>query len=134
MFDLAGSMVIPIQRTFDDLGTPLHEVAFCVLDLETTGATPADCEITEVGAVKYIAGELAGTFDTLVNPGMPIPPTITVLTGITQAMVIEAPRIEEVLPALLEFIGTAVIVGHNIRKSTRARSRSIWATDRRLSP
>ena len=108
-------MAIPVQRTFDDLGTPLHQVAFCVLDLETTGGSPADCEITEIGAVKYVGGELVGTFDTLVNPGAPIPPTITVLTGITQAMVIDAPRIEEVLPALLEFIGTAVIVGHNVR-------------------
>ena len=108
-------MAVPVQRTFDDLGTPLHEVAFCVLDLETTGGSPADCEITEVGAVKYVGGELIGTFETLVNPGAPIPPTITILTGITQAMVIDAPRIEEVLPSLLEFIGTAVIVGHNIR-------------------
>jgi DNA polymerase-3 subunit epsilon len=108
-------MAIPIQRTFHDLGTPLHEVAFCILDLETTGGSPATCEITEVGAVKYLAGELVGTFDTLVNPGAPIPPTITVLTGITQAMVIEAPRIEEVLPSLLEFVGNSVIVGHNVR-------------------
>ncbi|MDJ0664079.1 MAG: DEDD exonuclease domain-containing protein [Acidimicrobiia bacterium] len=108
-------MAFPIQRTFDDLGTPLHEVTFCVLDLETTGATPASCEITEVGAVKYVAGELVGAFDTLVNPDAPIPPTITVLTGITQAMVIDAPRIAEVLPSLLEFIGNAVIVGHNVR-------------------
>lgn len=108
-------MTIPLQRTFDDLGTPLHELTFCVLDLETTGGSPATCEITEVGAVKYEAGELVGTFDTLVNPGAPIPPTITILTGITQAMVIEAPRVEEVLPSLLEFIGTAVIVGHNVR-------------------
>ena len=46
---------------------------------------------------------------------MPIPPTITVLTGITQAMVVDAPKIGEALPALLEFIGGAVIVGHNIR-------------------
>ena len=108
-------MAVPIQRTFDDLGTPLHEVAFCVLDLETTGGSPATCEITEVGAVKYVGGELVGTFDTLVNPGAPIPPTITILTGITQAMVIDAPDIGEVLPSLLEFIGTAVIVGHNVR-------------------
>ena len=78
MFDLAFLVAIPIQRTFDDLGTPLHEVSFCVLDLETTGATPADCEITEVGAVKFVGGEHAGTFETLVNPGAPIPPTITV--------------------------------------------------------
>jgi DNA polymerase-3 subunit epsilon len=94
---------------------PLHAVPFCVLDLETTGATAADCEITEIGAVKFVGGEPAGTFQTLVNPGGEIPPFITVLTGITQAMVIEAPTISEALPAFLEFIGDAVIVGHNVR-------------------
>ncbi len=103
------------QRTFDDMEAPLHAVPFCVLDLETTGATAADCEITEIGAVKFVGGEPAGTFQTLVNPGMEIPPFITVLTGITQAMVIEAPTISEALPAFLEFIGDAVIVGHNVR-------------------
>ena len=96
-------------------GRPLSEVTFVVLDLETTGASPDDCAITEVGAVKYRGGELLGRFETLVNPGVPIPPFITVLTGITEAMVLPAPRIDEVLPPLLEFIGGAVIVGHNIR-------------------
>ena len=103
------------QRSFADMGAPLHEVPFCVLDLETTGGAPSVCEITEIGAVKYVGGELTGTFQTLVNPGVPIPPMITVLTGITQIMVIEAPHIGEALPAFLEFIGDAVIVGHNIR-------------------
>ncbi len=103
------------QRTFEDMGAPLHEVPFCVLDLETTGATAADCEITEIGAVRFHGGEPMGTFQTLVNPGSEIPPFITVLTGITQAMVIEAPMIDEALPSFLEFIGDAVIVGHNIR-------------------
>ncbi len=103
------------QRRFDDMGASLHTVPFCVLDLETTGATAADCEITEIGAVKYVGGELDGTFQTLVDPGVEIPPFITVLTGITEAMVIQAPPIEQALPAFLEFIGEAVIVGHNIR-------------------
>lgn len=103
------------QRTFGDMEAPLHAVPFCVLDLETTGATAADCEITEIGAVKFLGGDLAGSFQTLVNPGTEIPPYITVLTGITQAMVIEAPMIEEALPAFLEFIGDSVIVGHNVR-------------------
>jgi DNA polymerase III subunit epsilon len=103
------------QRRFDDMGAPLHTVPFCVLDLETTGATAADCEITEIGAVRYVGGEPDGTFQTLVDPGVEIPPFITVLTGITQAMVLRAPSIEVALPAFLEFIGDAVIVGHNIR-------------------
>lgn len=108
-------MAIAFQPSFDDLSTPLFDVTFCVLDLETTGATPADCEITEIGAVKYKGGELLGTFQTLVDPGLPIPPSITVLTGITEAMVIDAPPIDAALPSFLEFIGNAVVVGHNVR-------------------
>lgn len=104
-----------MQRSFEEMGTPLFEVPFCVLDLETTGGSPAGCEITEIGAVKYQGGDLLGTFQTLVNPGLAIPPTITLLTGITQAMVIDAPPIAEALPGFLEFIGDAVIVGHNVR-------------------
>ena len=104
-----------MQRSFDDLGSPLFEVTFAVIDLETTGAGPESCAITEVGAVKYRGGECLGVFHTLVNPGAAIPPAITYLTGITEAMVGPAPRIEAVLPSLLEFVGDAVIVGHNVR-------------------
>ena len=103
------------QLTLDDLGAPLPDVTFCVIDLETTGGSPTQCGITEIGAVKLRGGECLGTFQTLVNPGCAIPPEITVLTGITHSMVMPAPRIEQVLPALLEFVGEAVIVGHNVR-------------------
>src|SRR5690349_21696382 len=95
------------------MGTPLREVTFVVLDLETTGGAPDGDGITEIGAVKVLGGEQLGEFGTLVNPGSAIPPFITVLTGITEAMVAPAPRIEQALPALLEFIGDAVFVAHN---------------------
>jgi DNA polymerase-3 subunit epsilon len=110
-----GSDVIAFQPSFDDLSTPLFDVTFCVLDLETTGGSPASCEITEIGGVKYRGGDLLGTFQTLVDPGLAIPPSITVLTGITQAMVFDAPDITTALPSFLEFIGDSVIVGHNVR-------------------
>jgi DNA polymerase-3 subunit epsilon len=113
--DAAPARGAPRQATLDDLGTPLSEVTFVVLDLETTGGSPATEHITEIGALKLRGGELLGTFETLVNPGVPIPPLITVLTGITEAMVLPAPRIDEVLPAFCEFLRDAVIVGHNIR-------------------
>jgi DNA polymerase-3 subunit epsilon len=103
------------QRSFDDLGAPLYAVTFCVIDLETTGGSAETCGITEIGAVKTTGGEWSGTFQTMVNPGMAVPPEITVLTGITESMVLPAPRIESVLPSLLEFVGDAVIVGHNVR-------------------
>lgn len=105
-----------MQRTFDELGRPLAEVTFVVVDLETTGGSPAGGdEITEFGAVKLRGGECLGTFQTLVNPGVAIPPSITYLTGITHAMVLPAPRVDAVLPGFLEFLGDAVIVGHNVR-------------------
>ncbi len=105
----------PRQQTLDELGTPLAEVTFVVVDLETTGGSPYADAITEIGALKLRGGELLGRFETLVNPGVPIPPLITVLTGITESMVLPAPPIAEVLPAFLEFARDAVIVGHNIR-------------------
>ena len=107
--------VLAGQRSFDDLGSPLHSVTFCVVDLETTGGSAADCGITEIGAVRLRGGECLGTFQTLINPGVAIPPSITFLTGITEAMVVPAPRIEEVLSSLIEFIGGSVLVGHNLR-------------------
>ena len=104
-----------VQGSFDDLGTPLRDVTFCVVDVETTGGSAADGAITEIGAVKLRGGECLGTLQTLVNPGQAIPPQITVLTGITQAMVAPAPRMPAVLPSFLEFLGDAVLVGHNVR-------------------
>lgn len=101
------------QLAFDELGTPLRDTTFVVFDLETTGTRPGPDGITEIGAVKVRAGEVLGEFATFVNPGMPIPPQIVELTGITSAMVYDAPRIERVLPAFLEFISGAVLVAHN---------------------
>src|SRR4051812_15428801 len=99
-----------LRRSSDDLGKPLSDVRFVVIDLETTGTGPLQSAITEVGAVKLRGGECLGTFSTLVNPGAAIPPEVTYLTGITEAMVVPAPTIDAVLPSLLEFVGDAVIV------------------------
>jgi DNA polymerase-3 subunit epsilon len=102
-----------VQGTLDELGTPLAEVTFVVVDLETTGGSPAGAHITEVGAVKVRGGEVIGEFQTLVNPAEPIPPFISVLTGITNQMVAGSPRIDSVLPAFLEFARHSVLVAHN---------------------
>ncbi len=110
-----GRTVPVAQRSFEELGTPLYDVPFCVVDVETTGGAPGVDAITEIGAVRLRGGETTGTFQTLVNPGREIPATITILTGITHAMVVDAPPMAEVLPTFLEFLGGAVIVGHNVR-------------------
>jgi len=102
-----------VQPTFDELGEPLREVTFVVVDLETTGGSPTSSCITEIGAVRVRGGEVLGQFQTLVDPGSTIPPFITVLTGISDAMVVAAPRIEAALPAFLEFAAGSVLVAHN---------------------
>ena len=93
----------------------LCDVEFCVVDLETTGGSNEYDAITEIGAVKYRGGEETGRFTTLVNPLCAIPPFITVLTGITETMVANAPTVDEVLDSLVEFIGDSVLVAHNAR-------------------
>ncbi|CCG03025.1 DEDD exonuclease domain-containing protein [Blastococcus saxobsidens] len=101
------------QVTIDEVGTPLAQVTFVVVDLETTGGSPKDSAITEIGAVKVRGGQVLGEFQTLVDPGHAIPPYISVLTGITSSMVAAAPRIGSVLPSFLEFARGAVLVAHN---------------------
>jgi DNA polymerase III subunit epsilon len=100
------------QLTFDELGTPLRATTFVVFDLETTGVSDEDT-VTEIGAVKVRGGEFVGEFATLVDPGRGIPPEVISLTGITDAMVYTAPRLDTVLPAFLEFARGAVLVAHN---------------------
>ena len=99
--------------TFDDLGTSLSDVTFVIVDLETTGGAPVDAGITEIGAVKVRGGQRLGEFQTLVNPGQPIPPFVASLTGITDALVANAPRLPTVLPLFLDFARDAVLVAHN---------------------
>ena len=108
------SEVEAVQGSFDELGRSLSDLTFCVVDLETTGGSAAKgSRITEFGAVKVCGGEVVGEFQTLVNPDEIIPAFITVLTGITNQMVIGAPRIAEVLPSFLEFARGSVLVAHN---------------------
>jgi DNA polymerase-3 subunit epsilon len=97
--------------------TRLSETTFAVLDLETSGGSPkSGAGITEIGVVKVRGGTVLGTFQSFIDPGHSLPPFITQLTGITDEMLLSAPYIDEVLPTLFEFLGTAdetVLVAHN---------------------
>ncbi len=106
------------QLSFDLASVSLRETTFVVVDLETTGGrATSDGDdfdaITEIGAVKVRGGAVLGELATLVDPGRSIPPQIVSLTGITSAMVCNAPKIDTVLPAFLEFARGAVLVAHN---------------------
>ena len=83
------------------------------MDLETTGWSPEAAAITEVGAVRVRGGLRQGEFASLVNSGMPVPPGIKALTGITDLMLAAAPRLGAVLPGLLDFAQGCVLVAHN---------------------
>ncbi|WP_328593446.1 DEDD exonuclease domain-containing protein [Lolliginicoccus suaedae] len=108
----AGQMSLP------ELEETLRDTTFVIVDLETTGGSPENDSITEIGAVKVRGGARIGEFATLVNPQRDIPPYIIELTGITTAMVREAPPINEVLPAFLEFARGSILVAHNARFDT----------------
>ncbi|MGZ5353414.1 MAG: DEDD exonuclease domain-containing protein [Actinomycetota bacterium] len=105
-------LVEAFQTTLDE-AVPLAEATFVVVDLETTGGSPVDSRITEIGAVKLRGGERLGAFASLVNPQAQIPRSITYLTGIDDAMVADAPSIASVIPAFAEFARGCVFVAHN---------------------
>jgi predicted DnaQ family exonuclease/DinG family helicase len=91
---------------------------FVILDLETTGLDPNNDRIIEIGALRFIDGKESGTFETLINPEIPIPDFITRLTGITDQKVQSAPRIDAVIQSLLEFISDSPLIGHQINFDT----------------
>lgn len=90
-----------------------HFNDYVVIDIETTGLSPKTHEIIEIGAVKVVDGDVADTFQQLIKPYGGVPTFIEGLTGISNAMVKDAPDIDEVLPLFVDFIGDAVLVAHN---------------------
>ena len=104
----------------DDLyptrGTPFADVPFLVVDVETTGISAwSGDRITEVAAVYVKGGKVREAFQSLVNPGRPIPPFITRLTGIDDAMVRHAPSFGEIAGELAQQMVGRVFVAHNAR-------------------
>ena len=104
-----------LQETSVAPETRLEELDYVVVDVETTGASPASGDrITEIAAIEVTGGEVVGEFSTLVNPGRPIPPWISRLTGITAEMVEDAPPFEEVADLVRERLEGRVFVAHNV--------------------
>jgi DNA polymerase III subunit epsilon len=106
--DTVGSHARP-----DTADVPLRDLSFTVVDVETTGWSPEEAGITEVGAVLVRRGEVVAEFTSLVNPGTPVPASITELTGISDQMLAVAPPAAAVLPGLLAFAEGSVLAAHN---------------------
>lgn len=87
---------------------------YTVLDLETTGLNPVTDLIIEYAAIKVRNNQVVDTFQSLCDPGFPIPPQIEMITGITTEMVRFSPNPRKVLPDFLDFVGEDIIVGHNV--------------------
>lgn len=119
--------------------TPLPRVPFTVVDVETTGGVAGDGgRIVEVAAVRVEEGELRDVFATLVDPGIPMPPWISRLTGISDAMLRDAPRFDDVCDELRRRVEDRVFVAHNAAYDWRfvgeemRRARSVLPVGPRL--
>ena len=98
----------------ESLPLELTEKEYVVFDLETTGTEPTLDMITEIGAVRIKDGKIVSSFQTLVNPNRKIHANIVALTGITDEMVKDAPKLEEVIGDFYKYVGDAILVGHNV--------------------
>ena len=127
-----GATAAAQQETLWDAEPSLAELTFCVVDLETSGTSPQDAEITEFGAVKVRGGQILGEFSSFVRVNSPLPPAIVRLTGITDDDLVLAPPIGEVFAAFLEFAHGCILVAHNARfdvsflRATAARLGYDW--------
>lgn len=107
----------------------LRDVTFVILDLETTGMTPDRAAITEIGAVRYRGGERLATLQTLVDPSVSVPRVVSSLTGITDELLVDAPALSSVLPALHDFVEGVVVVGHNVNFDRAFLDHALTAED-----
>lgn len=100
---------------FDKRDIDLKQATYVVFDIETTGFSQTYDRIIEIAACKVYQGGIIETYETFVNPEMPISQKITELTTITDEMVMDAPKIEEVIPRFMEFCKDSILVAHNAK-------------------
>ena len=113
LYGVEAYLVDDLKETVTgDKGQDL-EADFVVFDIETTGFSPVNNRIIEIGAVKVSGGQIVDRYSAFVNPDVPIPFEIEKLTGINDEMVMGAPMIDVILPQFLAFCEGCVLVAHN---------------------
>ncbi|MCI7795013.1 MAG: PHP domain-containing protein, partial [Lachnospiraceae bacterium] len=113
IYGVEGYLVDDMKEVVDNSRNQSLDGTYVVFDIETTGFSPQKNRIIEIGAVKVVNGEITDRFNEFVNPDVPIPFEIEHLTGINDAMVMDAPKIDGILPKFLQFAKDAVLVAHN---------------------
>ncbi|MBE5966559.1 MAG: PolC-type DNA polymerase III, partial [Lachnospiraceae bacterium] len=113
IYGMEAYLVDDIKEVVTDAKGQSLQNSFVVFDIETTGFSAMNDRIIEIGAVKVVGGEAVDTFSTFVNPEVPIPYEIEQLTSIRDDMVMDAPKIEAVLPDFLAFCEGSGLVAHN---------------------
>ncbi len=126
---------VKIASVFDEVVELPEEFTsneYVVFDLETTGLDVMSNGITEIGAVKIVGGKLTEQFTTLIKPDYPISEEIVKITGITEEMVKDAPKISSVIPDFMKFIDGVVLVAHNAEFDTKFIKRFAGAEEYEL--
>ncbi len=135
LYGVEGYLVDDMKEIVENSKNQSLDGTFVVFDIETTGFSPVKNKIIEIGAVKVEHGMIVDRMDEFINPEVPIPFEIERLTGINDAMVMNAPTVDAILPRFLDFVGDAVLVAHNasfdvsfIRHNAELLGRSIEPT------
>ena len=113
IYGVEGYLVDDLKQLVENPKGQSFSDSYVVFDIETTGFSPEKNRIIEIGAVKVEDGKITDKFSTFINPDVPIPFDIEQLTGINDSMVLDAPRIDIVLPQFLEFCRGCAMVAHN---------------------
>ena len=113
IYGVEGYLVDDTKQLVDNPRGQSFSDTYVVFDIETTGFSPEKNTIIEIGAVKVADGKIQDKYSTFINPDVPIPFDIEKLTGINDAMVLPYPKIDQILPEFLEFVGECPLVAHN---------------------
>lgn len=118
LYGVEGYFVNDLPLNINSIPRSYTDNSYVVFDIETTGLSAQNDMITEIGAVKIVNGRIVDRFAQLINPERPIPPNITELTGISDEMVADKPKIDEILPKFLDFCSDCIVVAHNAKFDT----------------